>query len=459
MHRCAPFSFHKRFEEDIPVVLKFLGYPFTLSKSALTAVGSPHTWPTLLGVLSWLHELLNYGEAAEAKRANKPLSSETERQQLFHEDLMKAYSDFLAGCDDTSELDKELKLKFDERSAKQRHEIELLLGTVKERELQLTELRSNPSPLQETSECRQALESNIKKFNMLIPRLLENLEKVQSGVSTRNNEVAEQNEKLAALSEEDKHVSDIIEVQKKNSINAQEIVNKRSELRRALEQASEERSVAEKDVRFSGEDLDQYTAEFKDLHRQYEKNIQHLSSIPGGMRSTKGVDFRVQLSEDESVTQADKILSADLDRTITPALLDLNNVFGEDFLELKEKDLKLQDMLDDMELKQVQKREHIAALKSEYASDEQVFQEEKERLAEERKKRQESNITYEQQLSARRKEEAERLNECQRREDFLLVQLKNMERQFEDEKRRVATLILEDIKIIRERRQKNAAIN
>ena len=45
-------------EEDVPVVFKRLGYPFQISKSALYATGSPHTWPGLLAALVWLVDLL-----------------------------------------------------------------------------------------------------------------------------------------------------------------------------------------------------------------------------------------------------------------------------------------------------------------------------------------------------------------------------------------------------------------
>lgn len=41
-----------------------------MSKSALFAVGAPHTWPSLLAALSWLTEMLNYEEKAAAARAD-----------------------------------------------------------------------------------------------------------------------------------------------------------------------------------------------------------------------------------------------------------------------------------------------------------------------------------------------------------------------------------------------------
>jgi SMC interacting uncharacterized protein involved in chromosome segregation len=37
-----------------------------ISKSALFAVGSPHSWPSVLAAMTWLVELLDYEEKAEA---------------------------------------------------------------------------------------------------------------------------------------------------------------------------------------------------------------------------------------------------------------------------------------------------------------------------------------------------------------------------------------------------------
>lgn len=48
----------KKFEEEVPRILKTLNYPFTISKSAMFAIGSLHTWPTLLGALHWMVELI-----------------------------------------------------------------------------------------------------------------------------------------------------------------------------------------------------------------------------------------------------------------------------------------------------------------------------------------------------------------------------------------------------------------
>ena len=50
-----------KIEEEIPRLFKQLGYPFNISKSAMFAVGSPHTWPSLLAALTWLREQIEVG--------------------------------------------------------------------------------------------------------------------------------------------------------------------------------------------------------------------------------------------------------------------------------------------------------------------------------------------------------------------------------------------------------------
>jgi len=54
----ANFKFIGKFEDEIPSVLKLVGYPTTVGRSALTAIGNPTSWPQLLAALSWLTDLL-----------------------------------------------------------------------------------------------------------------------------------------------------------------------------------------------------------------------------------------------------------------------------------------------------------------------------------------------------------------------------------------------------------------
>jgi hypothetical protein len=104
-------------EDEVPLFFKRLNYPFQISKSALFAVGSPHSWPSVLAALSWLVELLNYDDRAEdAAAAQFDEKQRSERQ--FFSYASTAYRYFLAGDDaKAGAADDEMLGQFRERHA------------------------------------------------------------------------------------------------------------------------------------------------------------------------------------------------------------------------------------------------------------------------------------------------------------------------------------------------------
>ena len=97
-----------KLEDEVAMNFKALGYPFTISKTALVAAGSPHTWPTLLAALAWLMELLKIlqedpNEEVDIEEA-KPFASldelEMTTDKVFFTYMGKAYTAFLQGDED-----------------------------------------------------------------------------------------------------------------------------------------------------------------------------------------------------------------------------------------------------------------------------------------------------------------------------------------------------------------------
>ncbi|XP_062521441.1 kinetochore protein NDC80 homolog [Corticium candelabrum] len=54
-----------KFDEEIPLLLKQIGYPFGISKKSLLSVGSTFTWPHLLGVFSFLIDVIGISCACD----------------------------------------------------------------------------------------------------------------------------------------------------------------------------------------------------------------------------------------------------------------------------------------------------------------------------------------------------------------------------------------------------------
>ncbi|KAG0561073.1 hypothetical protein KC19_9G034800 [Ceratodon purpureus] len=113
-------------EEDVPVVFKRLGYPYQISKSALYAVGSPHTWPGLLAALDWLVDGLLLQEAAEAAE-----TFDDAGPRSAFENLNQSYQAFMTGDDDECErLDSVLLQQFEDYNAELMEKLAKVQGKV-----------------------------------------------------------------------------------------------------------------------------------------------------------------------------------------------------------------------------------------------------------------------------------------------------------------------------------------
>lgn len=110
------FEFGEKFEDEVKDMLKKFGYPVNISKNSLQAVGSPHTWPSLLAMLVWLIEYLQYAEEVDEKEAADVSSSSSANflnensEKVFFAYTAGAYQKFLDG--DDAKLDQDLAKTF-----------------------------------------------------------------------------------------------------------------------------------------------------------------------------------------------------------------------------------------------------------------------------------------------------------------------------------------------------------
>jgi kinetochore protein NDC80 len=98
-----------KMEDEISMNFKAMGYPFTVSKTALVAAGSPHTWPALLAALTWLMEHIqciescSISEVDESGHFDSLEELETTTDKAFFKYLSAAYTAFLRGDEQTTE--------------------------------------------------------------------------------------------------------------------------------------------------------------------------------------------------------------------------------------------------------------------------------------------------------------------------------------------------------------------
>jgi kinetochore protein NDC80 len=119
-----------KLEDEVAMNFKALGYPFPVSKTALVAAGSPHTWPGLLAALHWLMEQLQALDTIPPENLSdthfdtlEELEKKTDR--VFFTYLSAAYTAFLRGDEKlTEDLESALADRFEHDDAVIEREIE-----------------------------------------------------------------------------------------------------------------------------------------------------------------------------------------------------------------------------------------------------------------------------------------------------------------------------------------------
>ena len=96
----------KRFDEEFVDMLRLLRCPVQISKTALAAAGSAHTWPTILSALAWCVDVIgqtqdmNQVTDSTVSVAVKQDTEEQNPQKAFYDYAGEAYALFLAGEDE-----------------------------------------------------------------------------------------------------------------------------------------------------------------------------------------------------------------------------------------------------------------------------------------------------------------------------------------------------------------------
>ena len=96
----------KKPEEEFIAFFKTIGYPFNISKSGLSSVGTLTTWPVVLAALTWLIELLSIGDDPAVMK--NEMDGDVNRDRLYFDKLAQAYGIFMQGGDDMPFLEQEL---------------------------------------------------------------------------------------------------------------------------------------------------------------------------------------------------------------------------------------------------------------------------------------------------------------------------------------------------------------
>lgn len=443
------YSFQKRFEEEVPVLLRLLGYPFSISRSALSAVGSPHTWPTLLGVLTWLMGLLKYDEQLISQQERDvALEPQARRNKVFNENMVEAYAQFLQGADTFPELDAALEEHFKTENMNRDEEIEKLEADRTELSITLQALKTQSSPLQLINDHKMTLETNIRKFKLLIPSLLEHSANVKKKISEKDAEVELEKNELAELTTEKARLTEVLAAQEEAAIDVERIAASKENLREGLQRLALDRTAAEADQKGAEQLVATAAASLDSTLKEYNSGVANLGLVTSEGTPRRGrsanMDCEISISRDASLTQADQILSKNTEKYIVPKVRSLKESYAKKIPNLQEESLKLDEEVDEMEERLIVQRHELSLMETRTNNLEAEYQSKKVAMNEQLKERSEEILRKEGDIAKVRERMQDAIREKDKQISLLSDQLHSLEEQFALERKRIAALIARD---------------
>ncbi|CAL4919186.1 unnamed protein product [Urochloa decumbens] len=150
------------FEDDLIQALRLLGCPYKITRSALKAPGTPHSWPPLLSVLHWLTLFAQYCDAEDSFAPKAPSND-----LMFY--ITQGYRLFLSGDDDAVEaLDKEYLSKARMNGEDAVATARALEKESHELEAEVNKLTSGPSQQEALEAEKMALTADVHKFEAVV---------------------------------------------------------------------------------------------------------------------------------------------------------------------------------------------------------------------------------------------------------------------------------------------------
>ncbi|KJE89085.1 hypothetical protein CAOG_00634 [Capsaspora owczarzaki ATCC 30864] len=400
-HLDASYPFAGKLEDEIPVLFKRMKYPFTISKSSLFAVGSPHTWPTLLGALSWLVELVTYSMSVDPMACLFPSVGDGFDQelrsdnQIFFEYLSRAYVSFLEGSDNYDDLRAELANTFDARNVMIDRDVERL---TQEKDAYLAEIEESrkPSPLEAIEARRKLMVSDKDKFLKYVQNLEQHKVANERKLDDHAQEVTAAKRELDQLHQDRAQLQAQIDAQDMSPADVERITKERQQVDEALRAAVVAREEMERIAWEREMQVTRKIAEMEQMISAYNKLAETLMIIPTDAVNADGVDFEIQLNMNGSNPHS--VLNVDVNEHARPALTRLREKFTVQHQLATEQLASCQERLE-QEAEMVTEREtEVNVLESKAAKIEQEQRAEKEALLHEYKEQSDVILELEQQL-------------------------------------------------------------
>ena len=374
-----------KFEDEVVTVFKHLGYPCQISKANISAVGSPHAWPSLLASIMWLIELLAYDEEANIGDSGSQLDEyddPTASEKSFFSYLSKAYSLFLSGEDERyAELETQFVSSFEDKNILIRDQITALEQRNASLTREIEEVENRRAYLPELENKRKDYQKDLGKFQQLIEQLEKHKDQLKSKTMGRQSEMDKLVANVSALKQEIDVLRERIAGQEISPEDVKRLVSERSRLEEAQQQASENRQGLQRKVWETEMALRDRVQGLEDTVRAYTSIAEDLKLVPNTARNARGKHLSIEI--DVRAKKRDGLLKSEVKKDIVPALQEFRTELSaissrmrgdimSDQDAIEELDIKIAEMQDDLNVAEAKLRRFEEAYKREKDTNDQA---------------------------------------------------------------------------------------
>ncbi|XP_018597475.1 kinetochore protein NDC80 homolog [Scleropages formosus] len=297
-----------KIEEEIPRILRDIGYPFALPKSSMYSVGAPHTWPQVLGALIWLIDTVKLFSNMKEKdllfsdfpESHTEIEEGLEFNKLFLDYTAETYNRFMQGADVFEEEDREYIAKL-----KKLYNVdEVMLESLAEKHRILSE---EAERLEKESQADRLMAKRTEKLKrqtdlQKLQSYRSNLESFKSSLETKAMGISEDLEaidlQMETLRQEKERLQHILLNQKFSPADIERINRERNELQQtinsltlSLEEAEQHMWNEEIALAKVKEEAEMELAEYHNLARK-------LKLIPTCAENACGRDFEIKITSE-----------------------------------------------------------------------------------------------------------------------------------------------------------------
>lgn len=394
-----------KFEDEMITMFRFLGYPFSIAKSNITAVGSPHAWPVLLAAIMWLVELLKYDEAASKASVNASMrlmgeddsadladgnckasaaAQLTEQdpslsERAFYNYLGRAYGLFLSGKDDQyANLEEQFVGSFENKNVLIKDQMEALETRNQALSNEIEDVRSRSALLPQLQDKKREFQQSHAQFQQLMQELCRHRDQLRDKQQQRAKELEQLLVSVAAAQKEVAVLRDKVSHQELSPEDVVNMVGEKDRLQEAQQQASEQRQGLQKRVWELEMALRDKVKALEDAARMYHGVAEQLKLVPVTARNARGEDLSVDV--DVRAKKKEGLLRTDVRHHVLPILQQIRSELNSSTFELRSELMTESEVMEEVAANQAELKDRCDELQARCRRAEATYKREKDML-------------------------------------------------------------------------------